>query len=824
MTSEETKPAGPSEGTSQGEKASAKPKKAPRQATKSAKGATAEAMIAAPAEDAGVEQAPAGDKPAKSSRGRRKKQETPDAAVSEAAASAAAPEPSTDAAAAAEGAAPAKKSKSRSARRRDTELAVEAQSTTPAEPAAEATAEPTLAAATHLEAGAAALEAAPTARGGRGARKGKAPAEEAVQLPLDGVALAEDAIDDGSGDEDEDEGEDSDGAATAEAGAAVDGKKKRRRRRRKKKPATATEAGQGAEPGLTAPAPAATAPAPEGDAPAVAARETETAPAPTSPPPKARKEPAAQARAPKQEPEPPRVGGGSVPLHRAGDDIELPKPGEVIDLRGARKGTPVLPPKKLTLRKDAGDENPVEVPKPGDVLDLRPGRKTVAVTEAERAAEDERVAQLKERLTGSPDAPSSGDAEPERGSRDERGPRRERDERGDRGGRRDREERGERGERSDRGERGERGDRRDRGERRERDTRDRGEERAPRREQAAEAALEVDPAVIEQALRQGETERGRHRGARRDEARTAPTPAHAIDITVAIMARRRGPSTKRLAETIVRQDLPWEGELLIVDCGSGDGSIRSISPDNARVVSLDASIADGAARDQAVQAARGAIVVFIGQDAAPDSSRWLVNLTEALFEDERVGLVTGPVLAPDAAAPGERGRTYHRHDTSPDRFEVEGGNLAVRRSVAQRIPFASYEGELQSWVEAVLDAGATKRYEPSVTLRRAPERVRPEPQPRPEAAPHRVPQPEPAAPSWREAELAPAALSEPPHLWEVPLQIATQTLHAWSDVASGREPRSLSSLVLAPLKATRKVLSAYNRRSLVPIPKFLRED
>lgn len=358
------------------------------------------------------------------------------------------------------------------------------------------------------------------------------------------------------------------------------------------------------------------------------------------------------------------------------------------------------------------------------------------------------------------------------------------------------------------------------------------EDRGPRRERADEAAHEVEPSVIEQALR-GDGDRGRQRGgARREEARVEPAATHAIDITVAIMARRRGPSTKRLMDTIVRQDLPWEGELLIVDCGSGDSSIRALGPNDAQVISLDESTPDGVARDRAVAEARGNLVVFIDQDAVPESSRWLVNLTEALFEDERVGVVTGPVLDADAPAPSGRGRTYHRHDTAPERLEIDGGNMAVRKSVALRIPLATHEGDLEQWVDAVMDGGSTKRFEPAVTLRRAPERTRaPEAKPPRAAAPParpRAQEPAPkhaAPPPHREsAEIAPTALSEPPRLWEVPIQIATQTLHTWSEVASGREPRSFSSLVLAPLKATRKVLGAYNRRSLVPIPKFLRED
>jgi hypothetical protein len=67
-------------------------------------------------------------------------------------------------------------------------------------------------------------------------------------------------------------------------------------------------------------------------------------------------------------------------------------------------------------------------------------------------------------------------------------------------------------------------------------------------------------------------------------------------------------------------------------------------------------------------------------------------------------------------------------------------------------------------------------------------------------------------------------LAQPPHLWELPARIAADTLKTWTGMATGQEAPSLGRAVFAPLKATRKALTAYNRRSLVPIPKFLRED
>lgn len=103
------------------------------------------------------------------------------------------------------------------------------------------------------------------------------------------------------------------------------------------------------------------------------------------------------------------------------------------------------------------------------------------------------------------------------------------------------------------------------------------------------------------------------------------------------------------------------------------------------------------ARNAAIKAARGELVAFIDDDCEADP-RWLEVLSDKLAETPEAGVIGGLFVAPPKARRGfgacphwsvidglyrPTGAEHHL----PEQAQVLGGNLAIRRSVAEQIGF-----------------------------------------------------------------------------------------------------------------------------------------
>jgi glycosyltransferase involved in cell wall biosynthesis len=86
-----------------------------------------------------------------------------------------------------------------------------------------------------------------------------------------------------------------------------------------------------------------------------------------------------------------------------------------------------------------------------------------------------------------------------------------------------------------------------------------------------------------------------------------------------------------------------ELELLVVDSGSGDGSLEIAERHGARIHRIPkAEFSHGGTRNLAMEMAAGEHVAFITQDATPAHDGWLAALLEGFAQAEDVALVFGP--------------------------------------------------------------------------------------------------------------------------------------------------------------------------------------
>jgi GT2 family glycosyltransferase len=144
--------------------------------------------------------------------------------------------------------------------------------------------------------------------------------------------------------------------------------------------------------------------------------------------------------------------------------------------------------------------------------------------------------------------------------------------------------------------------------------------------------------------------------------------------------------------------LDWPGddlEVIVVDNGSGDGSVAAItqqSPD-AQVVALDANVGFAAGCNRGVDAASGEYVAFLNNDARPDAG-WLREATAVLRRDGSIACVASKVLDWDGrtvdfvdAAMGFYGHGFKlhagevddgSHDTEADVLFASGTAMVAR--------------------------------------------------------------------------------------------------------------------------------------------------
>jgi rhamnosyltransferase len=205
-------------------------------------------------------------------------------------------------------------------------------------------------------------------------------------------------------------------------------------------------------------------------------------------------------------------------------------------------------------------------------------------------------------------------------------------------------------------------------------------------------------------------------------------------ISIVIPVRNGGEDLQRCLAAIGSQDLDDAVEVIVVDSGSTDGSVEIARNHGARVEEIGhESFNHGGTRNLGAELAQGDVLVFISQDAHPESSQWLETLT-------------GPLRAGDDGIAGVYGRqTPNEHANPPERFFLDflygpapreqmlspgdrkvsmhttlfsNANSAIRRDVFDRFKFADdiIMSEDQEWSRRVLLAGYRLRYEPRAAV------------------------------------------------------------------------------------------------------------
>jgi rhamnosyltransferase len=108
-------------------------------------------------------------------------------------------------------------------------------------------------------------------------------------------------------------------------------------------------------------------------------------------------------------------------------------------------------------------------------------------------------------------------------------------------------------------------------------------------------------------------------------------------VSIVIPTFNAGALLDRVLDAIADQQAGFPYEIVAVDSGSTDDTVRRLRSRQARIVEIDPSrFNHGEARNQALAAASGEFAVLLVQDAVPASHDWLAALVRPLAGDPAV--------------------------------------------------------------------------------------------------------------------------------------------------------------------------------------------
>ena len=130
-------------------------------------------------------------------------------------------------------------------------------------------------------------------------------------------------------------------------------------------------------------------------------------------------------------------------------------------------------------------------------------------------------------------------------------------------------------------------------------------------------------------------------------------------ISIVILMKNGAQYLHNLVKALSRQVTQEDIEVVVVDSGSTDGSVKLLRDlcdlHGVRLELASVAPADfghGRTRNHAIDMASGDIIAILSQDALPVSDHWLADLVRP-FEDEAVAGVFGRQIARQSTRPCE---------------------------------------------------------------------------------------------------------------------------------------------------------------------------
>lgn len=207
------------------------------------------------------------------------------------------------------------------------------------------------------------------------------------------------------------------------------------------------------------------------------------------------------------------------------------------------------------------------------------------------------------------------------------------------------------------------------------------------------------------------------------------------EVSVVIPVKNAASIIREVLQAVSRQVTPWPYEIIVIDSGSSDGTLKIIREFEAvRLVEIpSAEFGHGRTRNMGVRLAKGRYVALLTHDAIPADDAWLANLVAPMLDDERIAGVFGRHVAHDNATHCTR-RDLDAHFANlhaagavlwmddVQRYGEDVGyrqllhfysdnNSCLRKSVWEQLPYPDVDfAEDQLWAKTIIEQGHRKGY------------------------------------------------------------------------------------------------------------------
>ncbi len=213
-----------------------------------------------------------------------------------------------------------------------------------------------------------------------------------------------------------------------------------------------------------------------------------------------------------------------------------------------------------------------------------------------------------------------------------------------------------------------------------------------------------------------------------------------MTVSIIIPTKNGGAIFEEVLWGIKGQKFEGEVELVVVDSGSTDGTIKKAAEYGARVLEIPpGEFNHGLTRNYGIGNSKGDFVVLMTQDAVPADERWLNSLVDAFGKDGRIaGVYARQIPRQDADVLTKRslnnwvtGRPVYSVQEIKDRESFERmapmekylvcvfDNVcsAVRRKAWEEVPFRRNDfGEDIEWAKRALLSGWKIAYQPKAAV------------------------------------------------------------------------------------------------------------
>jgi len=203
-----------------------------------------------------------------------------------------------------------------------------------------------------------------------------------------------------------------------------------------------------------------------------------------------------------------------------------------------------------------------------------------------------------------------------------------------------------------------------------------------------------------------------------------------MDVSIMILTKNAGGNFEPLLERIFSQQFDGQFEVLTVDSGSTDSTLKIARGFPVRITEIrPEEFHHGKTRNLGADLSQGSILVYITQDALPLKNDWLQKLASA-FQDPNVAMVCGRQIPWETTKPPEKFFYVYYFPTTKivlapqtsnvyrDNVFISNVNSAIRKDIWQQFRFSESITmvEDKEFAKRILSAGWNIIYEPDAAV------------------------------------------------------------------------------------------------------------